>query len=76
MKKPNGVVIIGIVFLGLKHQEGEKIGISPQHFQALDNVPSKELERFASPRWRHWQLQLQLWLRIVRGNPGVIPLLP
>lgn len=48
MKEPNSVVIIGIMFLGLKNQEGEKVWISPKRFQALDNAPSVEFEGFAS----------------------------
>jgi hypothetical protein len=48
MKEPNSVIIIGIVFLGLKNQEGGKVWISPKCFQAFNNAPSIEFEGFAS----------------------------
>jgi len=44
MEESNTMVVIGIVPLGLKNKEGEKIHIGPDRFQALDNIPSIKLE--------------------------------
>ena len=39
MKKPNRMIIVGIVPLRFKHQEGKEIWVSPKGFQALNDVP-------------------------------------
>ena len=44
----NSVVIISIVFLGLKNQEGEEVWVSPKRFQTFNNVPGIKFEGFAS----------------------------
>jgi hypothetical protein len=48
MDKPNGVVVIRIVFLRRKDQEWEKIWVGPKRLQALNNVPSVEFEGLSS----------------------------
>jgi len=44
MEESNTMVVISIVPLRLKNKEGEKIHISPDRFQALDNISSIKLE--------------------------------